>query len=345
MDKDTVSKIINSDEILVKNFIAEITDKVNAKIEARESKRHRNFSLIFGAIALIGTAGIYSMITVNINQAVSEAIAKEKLNIKAIVNDEVEKKISEVNNQLILDKLTQNLAYLAFSLDFKDSFTNSERDLIIDILRDYKKNKGKVNDEFLAYLEKIVDSFSSAHLNAYIDDIYNLYGSEMLNKKGIAITLIEHYGRRYLVALYDNDQDKLNALKPIYEDLLRSAERFKYPELAIWLELGESKYISSTDVNDHVKKLFNRAKLLSDNDKTLLVSQLFKYRKSSYWQKHEQYDGLALSEIYNPFFSNHEQQIAGLMSNRNIIRRLIEKALGYSDPLRNDLLEWIKTLK
>ena len=154
MSKDDVSQIINSDENLVRNFISSITNAVNKKVEDRESKRHRNFSLILAAIALTGTAGIYSIITTTIDAAVSEAISKERASVSSIIAKEVEREISEVNDQLKLDKLFQQITYLAFSLDFKNSFSNSERDLVVNYLRQYKTGNGEVDEEFFYLFRK-----------------------------------------------------------------------------------------------------------------------------------------------------------------------------------------------
>ena len=345
MSKDDVSQIINSDENLVRNFISSITNAVNKKVEDRESKRHRNFSLILAAIALTGTAGIYSIITTTIDTAVSEAISKERASVSSIIAKEVEREISEVNDQLKLDKLFQQITYLAFSLDFKNSFSNSERDLVVNYLRQYKKGNGEVDEEFFTYLEKIVDSFSSAYLDSHIDEIYELYGDRMLEHPGISITLIDHYGRRYLAALHDGKKEEIDLLSPIASKVKKSAIRNNSPELAIALEFGESVFTQNTPGIDHVENLFTQAKLISDGEKSILISRLFRYRKSEYWQKRKRYIGVVIGRVYDEFFAENEKQIVELIVSDEVFRKLAARAVEYSDPLQTDLLKWARDNK
>ena len=104
-------------------------------------------------------------------------------------------------------------------------------------------------------------------------------------------------------------KEEIDLLSPIASKVKKSAIRNNSPELAIALEFGESVFTQNTPGIDHVENLFTQAKLLSDGDKSILISRLFRYRKSEYWQKRKRYIGVVIDRVYDEFFAEIKRKV------------------------------------
>ncbi len=165
---------------------AEVTEaikEVENRISARESRRYRTIYLIVGFVSFIGIGVITQLVDFYANRA-------------------VDNKLTQATQELETAKVFSQLMALATKLDVSPSFTKNDRDTVIMLLTTASKNDKLRNEPaFAALLEMIVDSLSASHNPMQISTIFDMYEFECLHNEGIAITLVQHYGREFLAAL------------------------------------------------------------------------------------------------------------------------------------------------
>ncbi len=208
-----VLREIASDKRVADWLTAAIADQADVRILERESRRHRQTLLVMSVIGLVGVGGLSALTSQlvgtavqaaeeRVNEHVDAGITASLATIEARLPEQFRTIVDTANDKLRSSMRRtaqyQRLAYLLVLLDnAEDGFTDDHRDAILGILRELEADPEVRRDpDFAAFLEKIIDPFHSAGLDAHIDEITDMFLDECLHSRGIVITLVEHYGLR-----------------------------------------------------------------------------------------------------------------------------------------------------
>ncbi|KNC67857.1 hypothetical protein [Pseudoalteromonas ardens] len=181
--------------------VKKASEIIESKISERESKRFRNMYLVVGFVSFIGIGVITQLVDFYATKA-------------------VDSKLSEARQELESAKIFSQLLALATKLDLSDSFTHTDRDTVITLLK-LAQNNQQLSSEpaFISLLEKILDSLSSSNNSMHVSNIFTMYEDECLSTPGITITLVQHFGREYLASVDVTNELSKNTLENLNKNI------------------------------------------------------------------------------------------------------------------------------
>jgi hypothetical protein len=173
-------------------------DAADARIWAREERRHRSMiwlTSIFGAIGIGGIAGAI-FLGVNYLETRQKAQINEAV-ANALHSTQFKEGLAEIDGLVAY----QQFVSLVTLLDLKPSFTRDERDGVLALLSQIKKaGLHKKREDFPILLSKVADSFTSAGQVVAIDRVDDLFRDELSKLDSVPRWLARHYGRTLLVS-------------------------------------------------------------------------------------------------------------------------------------------------
>lgn len=275
---------------------------IRDEIAHEESQRFRQIKWI---IAFVGIVGLGTFGTLA-NYLIEEA-----------VDSKLENRAGNINEALNFIKFQT----LANKLELNASFSDKDRDAIMNYLRDVESNDDQRHSaEFLAGLHQVTSSFASASQSAQLDEIYAIYSSEILSEPILVESLLHHYGQELVGRAHVPQEDSALAT---FEALERVAASSRVPELALYYRILYEHQHSGEDRNELVAKKILRLKHLEDADIVRFYRELFQRTRVNNWQRSTTASGKQIEGLVRSFISVYKQEF---VSEFNF------------DP---DLLDWI----
>ena len=310
-------ELVVSNESLVEYVIERSTSKVAQQVLEREERRHRNWTIVVAILGVVGVAGIAAAINGLINRALTSE-ATEQI-IENISRTQLDKVIGELRHQIGLQDSYQQLTYLAFSLDFKDGFTRQERDTVLALLEEVSEEESVLQrPEFALILEKLVLSFASADQLHHANDILDLYRKYILDRRDIAIYLVDLFGRHLLHSRISN-LDTSGHLNSVFLDLEVSSEANDFQEvLKPWrLALELVSNMSGEDEKESVRRHIQELQYLGVGSKAQALLLMFSYTRSDWYQESKDKTTDDVTQTFSRLFEDYDQDVRMLISGEN----------------------------
>lgn len=163
-------------------IVLRAVEEVENRIAERENRRFRTLYVLVGIVSFVGIGVIAQLVDFYATKAVEQRIERSKQEYESA-------------------KTFAQLLALATKLDISDSFSHTDRDAIMRLLKDAKANRQlRAEPAFDALLEKIIDSFTASNNGAFVTQIFDDYGDECTRIPGIVEVLVQHYARAFLGA-------------------------------------------------------------------------------------------------------------------------------------------------
>lgn len=317
----TVAETINSEKNLTDNFITLVYERVYKKIEEKDEKRASNIKYIISlalAFLAVFAGGIYFSITNYIDNSICKRVDTEAQRIRSSFKEEISATLAPFR----VDGLLVRLRDVSKAIDDDVKIDVAQRAQAMDLLKTYKNTGGSISDEFLIYVHKLLRSFQSANDNYYIDNIWTLYGDDLLSSKQVALLLLDVIGERCLIEMYSgrtkispagggsNDGIANNGgeMKANFDKIKKIvAEKYRYPEITLLYDIG----IAFCNGDSNIKKNYigTELKYLSPEDRMNFLYRIFRYTKWEYWLKKEEKRGYVLQDIYGKLFDKYGKDI------------------------------------
>ena len=344
----TIEDIVHSENIIIKNFRNDIIHSVNQSIFEREDKRIKNNISIIGIIVVAFSVAGYKLIEFT----VEDSVKKTYFNNEKIILDKMSNQITyEIDKHFQyggVRDIARDIHERADYFDKESSFSTKEKNEAMALLRKYNKMDGEVSESFLTDLGKIIESFHSSVNNVLVDEIVELFGKNIANSGGIAQSLTENYGFRYVISLseYGIDFDQSKELqKKFYSMVPFISEKHRSPELALPFLVIEY-HILGKDVRSFIA---TNIATLNTNDKMRFIEYIFKFNNYNYWATKETPRTKSLQNIYSAFFGQYGGDIKaaiGEETKQSLREKLLKNKDKYKDAglkkRSEDLLRWLE---
>ncbi|WP_299235244.1 hypothetical protein [uncultured Halomonas sp.] len=280
-DKNEPDSAITEDKIrrIVESRMHPI---IRDEIAHEESQRFRQIKWI---IAFVGIVGLGTFGTLA-NYLIEEA-----------VDSKLENRAGKINEALGFIKFQA----LANKLELNTSFSDKDRDAIMNYLRDVQSNDDQRHSaEFLAALHQVTSSFASASQSAQLDEIYAIYRSEILSEPVLVESLLHHYGQELVGRVHIPQKD---IALMTFEALERVAASSRVPELALYYRVLYEHQQLGDGRNELVAKKLARLKNMKEADIARFFSELFRSTRVSNWQLSPTASGKKIEQLARNFIS------------------------------------------
>ena len=188
---------ILEDGLLTQYLSDKAAAQATRELIGRENRRQRHLVAIGAVLAGIGIAGLIAVIDGRVQSTVSSDTTREIMS--NIAREQLEREVGQLRYEISLQSRVHQLTYLAFSLDFRDSFTREDRDKVVELLISLSTEETVLeNTEFPLSLQKAVRSLVEANLFQHVDRIVEAYGDYILKIKMLGTYLSNIYGRYLL---------------------------------------------------------------------------------------------------------------------------------------------------
>ena len=273
---------------LLEYVVSGATNRINNLIRSREEQRFKKIAIVLSVVGIIGLGSIIWSLKILVKDEVTGQLEAFRDGIKrensVVIEKSINSQIGETKHRLYQEIAYQQLTYMALSLDMKDTgFSNEERDAVVALIKQLAPNREITNrKEFGVILEKIIDTFASANLIVFINEIDDILGERLLAHRGCTITLVSHFGQHLV-----GDPDSANDLHRL-EAYAEAAHKFKFPELAtLWqllykFKAGDLK--ACPPVDEYIRYGMN---LQQEEDRERFMQSIHTYSDTANWQRGE----------------------------------------------------------
>ena len=307
----SIRKVILGDQVLTKFLVAETTASVITELMEREKRRQRIWVIAGAILAGIGITGIIAVIDGRVHNALTTDATKEIMeNVgRQFLSTEVDK----LRNEIEVQGRFQRLAYHSFTLDFSDSFSNLERDSIMEQLMALRNEESLLDDSsFPTIMEKIVTSLAAADLLEQINKIVTAYGSLVLDNGVTGPILSNTYGRHLLYAERHN-VESADALRQVFLQLEASSRANDFPGAfkpwRVALDLLEKE---GDEEREAVVRHFDELTFESAVSKAQAVILFVSNSRSEWYQQRREKTTAVVTELYSEILENYGDQVARL---------------------------------
>lgn len=338
-------RTILRDELLTEFLTERTTTRVTEKIIQRENRRQLIWTLIVAMLAAVGVAGSTAVIDNMVNNALNSDTTKQI--VENISREQLGRVAGSLRDEITVQGQFQALSYLAFSLDFKPSFSNTERDSVVALLVSLSKETSVVDrSEFPAILQKVLISLASADQLAQINEIVDAYPKHIFNNGEIAVFLTDIYGRHFLYSRANKLRDA-EQLEGIFSRLKISSESHDFQgALKPWqigidlLSLEARK--SGAAVRRHIDEII----YLGTTQKAQALILLFTHQQSEWYQKSRDKTTPVVTQIFAELFAEYGADVGKLVSGEDgqeIVRLVVEQLIGSESTEAVDpFMEWAR---
>ena len=254
----------------------------------------------------------------------------------------IEERINKVSQKLESQQRYQQLATLSMSLELKDSFSKSERDQAMQLLRTVANDSEvRQNEGFGIIFRRFVESFAAAGLKQQMLELFELYKKEILDSNSISQSYGTSIGRQLLHAKLGALPGEENLLA-IFEDVFVNSYNKDYVETVLPFRVvymhvkGESP--------DRIKTLLREMLTLDPaQEMGFCVRMLWTYRKSEWYQRRADEESVSVVKGFNSFFDEYGSYVRGLILSNESKKSAVERELINSkeDDLKLLALAWL----
>lgn len=344
-----VAQTILTEQAMIGTLVTEAASQVTKDIVARENRRQKIISLVLAILAIVGGPGIYATIQSLARTTVEDSLERQQENVRLMVADEtrgqVSERIGELREEIRDQAIYQQLTYMAFSLDFKTSFSSTERDLVMSLLGQAAASETlRARADFPVILEKLIDSFSSAAQDAHIDDLYALLSHEILKINGACQTLAQHYGRRLLHA-EATKADRVEDLRQTFGMLEENARREDYVEVSLPFRMALDLRTVGDDLQARMDGHFRQLENLDPSEISFALVLLFRYREQEYYQGKADETTVAVTSSFSDYFDRYGAELARLAHRDDVLPWLERRLNDLPAPLAPALAIWLHSVR
>ena len=256
-----------------------------------------------------------------------EGVVAEKVRSAVIsqVTGELERRLATLSDEMALGRLSN----LAHRLEQGDGFTHSERDVAVSSITQLQQNELIRNrPEFSASVEKILDAFAKAGIWQYVDDIDDSLSDLTTSSPGIAMTLIQHYGRRHIGSIECDDDLAKRTRK--YQMACKKA---KLNSLALGIQLGVEERFQADGYDERCKEIVRDISLLDDEHKTAALMLIKQYSDAHMLARVPSGEDHRIADAYSNVLAKYGEEMFGNMEHEisvdsDLLRPLSEGELG-----------------
>ena len=329
------------DELDMEYIVSIAASRATRELVDREERRQKRWTLAVAVLAAIGVAAFVAALDAAVERELNSDSAKQ--NIKSVLDATVE----DLRREIDLQDRRQRLSYLAFSLDFKDRFTDQERD---EALRLIKGMSGEddvlLSSDFALALQKIVDSLVSADQLYHVMEIANSFRELILGNPAISSSLPMLLGRHLLYAIDNNLLDEFEDIEILFSDLQASGQSddilWATKPWAIGLDILriEDEQAKKESVRRHLSEL----RFLSPEEKSQALLTMFHLQKSEWYQLHQTKDTDVVTRVFSTLFTEYDEDIRTILlsEERDTIIQIILDGLIQAEELEMSIefLQW-----
>ena len=278
------------------------------ELRDREERRLKRLGVTLTVISVAGISTLLALVRYTIDDQVDKRFHSAEINatIAASASKAVDARIVSLQRELDF----QALNVLAFSLNSETSFSRTERDAVMNLLRRLKGAEISDRSEFQSVLQKVVSSFDSAALENEIDEIDRLFGDKMLVSEEVVGILTDHYGRRIA-----GSRRSISEIEPLVASLrkcLTLESHFKNPEKEIFWELilNIRKAQDGEKAADNSKTLLESLRYLAVEDRVSFFTLLLRFSVPETWAKRNNPEVVAMQNMVNAICARFKPEIA-----------------------------------
>lgn len=344
------SSSVLSDEQNTAAVVAMIASRVDERVRIREARHQMRTNILTGFAALLVTVlfavvGWMAKATLqeNVDRRLDAAqdefdrrVSRVETTIPGLVQGEVDgatKSLQSDTEAAVLDTIMQNLPMqveeevasqteldrfflealiLGVQFDLGESFSNSDRDQMMQFLeRVHGENSVVGRDSFSSLLQKTVLSFAASSNRVQVDRIYELYPAICTTRTGIAVILLQDYALRLIGSplgphLWNTEDAKK------FDDIAHSMPSAYEPEVLCLRLLIEAR--GSGAQTDTAAEILDAAMSMrgdgeSDDPRHDFLSFLIGYAHPSFIARSQSRDALQTAEVVVDVVSTHRDQL------------------------------------
>jgi hypothetical protein len=275
-------------ESLERSIEKTFSEKLDTLIQAKIDRRFRQLKWIVALAGLIGLGTFGTLANYLIQQAVDLRAGR----------------VTQTMNMLRVNML-------AMKLDIAKSFTREESSSVMALLRTIAHNdEAKSLPDFPVTLTKVVLAFSAADLNANVDQLFELFPSEILASPSMVETLLNHYGQEIVGRAVPVVGQSNDVYLRDFESLERVAASSNVPEIALLYRTLFEYRMEDKHPSPRIFELVDRAEYLSRPDHENYVRQLLDHSKADNWQREPTVTAKAVATTVRQFLHNYGGTIA-----------------------------------
>ena len=247
-----------------------------------------------------------------------EVLKQQEFRIQGLspqLDDKVRAETSRVMRDQVDDLRTdlrtevdyQRLNTLALSLDLKDSFANTERDAVMDLLRRLKGTEVTQRSDFQEVLRKIVFSFKAADQSEQIDEVDDIVGESLLSSPIMVEALINHYGKR-VAGSRRRAEDISQEINRLRRYLAKGRQYDMAEQEIFWELLLDLKYGTPENANNR-DEAFQALSFLEEGDRSFFFIKLIEYSVPPLWSNRDTYESTEISRLCRLLRNKHREQL------------------------------------
>ena len=307
---DSILSVELKGEHLLKTIVSEAVAEVDARIEARESKRWTYIGAgVTALIAIIGFFGIRDVrrrVSMDVRDELRTGTMLRGLieeSVKENVTEDIEAQLKKIGDEFYFYQFSN----LASSLKYggRSGFTNKERDAAMQAIRQLSVREDIIKrDEFAVALETIIDKFAAADLNYQLDEIDDLIPNVISDVSGIIQTYMMHYGMRVL-----GDIDVTDDLIRRFKRFTENCKRQRIYELAIPYLMVYEYSNESENTQDILDAYIQDAANLKDEEKDTIKSLFEKNIDPSAVANRPTGQVLRFCKKYKAFYDSYKERL------------------------------------
>jgi hypothetical protein len=215
-------------------------------------------------LAIFGWRGLRNL-RLNITND-TQTFMRTSPEFSSLLKQEVSKGIDEggsvIYKKARLHYTQGRLEMLAREIDNKSSFSNAERDVLIELLEEVGNDKDeRAKPAFAQMLEKVVDSFAGADLEQFIDDLDDRFRDVTARHLGVLQTMVIHYGARVVAATEIDPK-----LQERFGAYIIACAKNKVPEIILPYQMVNIFIVKGKQWQSILKGYFDQAKYMDTED-------------------------------------------------------------------------------
>ncbi len=311
-------------------------DIVDQRIKWREARWH---ALLVGVAAIMGFLGFTSVdrLVEDVRRQATKiandhSVERIRLwsdlqkEIDVAVTNKVDEHIGSLKSELTAKTGLLDLSRLADTIDSATSFSNRDRDSIMEACRQISTlQKDEFGEHIVQILEKIIRSFAAADLKTYLDELDGLFGELLGGAKEVSIILTEHYGMRLAGDPREPGQWEKETITR-FRRYAAAATRNKYPEAALPYELLVEFRRNGQVRSVTLEQMLDAGNYWTPEERASFIAAVISRTNPRFHQRIKTKLGDTVATLASEFVSEFRDELHKLMVDDGVSKRLKEIA-------------------
>ena len=295
----------------------DVMQKVNSQTtSAMYEQLKLMYTILAGVFLLAGFLGVRSLsdlrkkVAIDVAEELSRHDTLERL-LDACVREHLKTDIESKMNKVSKELSFYRLSNLAAQIESGSGFKPAQRDAAVEALKELENECDLISrKDFAEVLEKIVDSFTAADLDYELGRIAEGYESICCGTKGIATTLMTHYGMK---VLGDVEVEPTTILQ--FRKYCSACRRHDLYELALPYLLVFEYQENKDGWKDRVQSLLLDATCLDKSEKETMFKVLRRNADPKQVAKVPTGQVIRFSHKFDAFINEYKEQLQDVLSD------------------------------